>query len=70
MACTFCGSERQGKFNAEIAIHFPGLHGLDKPIVWVFPQLLVCLNCGGAYFGIPEIELALLAEDRSRGSAR
>jgi hypothetical protein len=70
MACTVCGSKQQGKFNAEIAIHFPGLQGLDKPIVWVFPQLLICLNCGLAQFGIPETELALLAEDRSRGAAR
>ena len=65
MACTVCGSGQQGKFNAEIAIHFPGLQGLDKPIVWVFPQVLICLNCGVAQFGIPEPELALLAEDPS-----
>ena len=23
---------------AKLAIHFPGLDGLDKPIVWVFPE--------------------------------
>jgi len=49
-------------FNGEIAIHYPGLEGLDKPIVWVFPKLLVCLNCGFTEFAISETELRQLAE--------
>jgi hypothetical protein len=69
MACKACGADRQSSFNGEIAIHFPGLQGLDKPIVWVFPQLLVCLNCGVAQFAIPEAELSVLADDRSRRAA-
>ena len=69
MTCKACGSERQSKFNGEIAVHFPGLQGLDKPIVWLFPQFLICLNCGVAQFMVPEADLAVLAEDRSRGSA-
>jgi len=69
MACKACGADRQNSFNGEIAIHFPGLQGLDKPIVWVFPQLLVCLNCGVAQFAIPEEELSVLAEDHSRRAA-
>ena len=48
--------------NGEIAIHFPGLEGLDKPIVWVFPKLLVCLNCGFAEFAIPEAEVRRIVE--------
>jgi hypothetical protein len=36
------------EFISETAIHFPGLKGLAKPIEWVFPTLLVCLNCGTA----------------------
>jgi hypothetical protein len=70
MACTVCSSDRHRKFNGELAIHFPGLNGLDKPIVWVFPQLLVCLDCGSAQFTVPEAELSVLAEDRSRTAAR
>jgi hypothetical protein len=70
MACAVCGSDRQRKFNGELAIHFPGLNGLDKPIVWVFPQLLVCLDCGVAQFAIPKAELSVLAEERSRGAVR
>lgn len=62
MTCKSCGSDKQRKFTAEIAIHFPGLSGLEKPIVWVFPKLLVCLNCGNAEFSVPESELRVLAK--------
>ena len=62
MACKSCGADKQGAFTAEIAIHFPGLKGLDKPHVWVFPQVLVCLNCGNADFLVREKELRALAE--------
>jgi hypothetical protein len=60
--CKACGSEEQRKFTAEIAIHFPGLKGLDKPIVWVFPKLFVCLNCGNGEFAVPETELRALSD--------
>ena len=62
MACKSCQSEYQRNLNGEIAIHFPGLQGLDKPIVWVFPKLLVCLQCGFTEFEIPGTELRQLAE--------
>jgi hypothetical protein len=65
MSCKSCKSENQSNFNGEIAIHFPGLKGLDKPIVWVFPNLLVCLDCGFTEFAIPETELRQLAEGDS-----
>jgi len=58
--CQSCSSERREEFNAEIAIHFPGLAGLDQPIVWVFPRVLVCLNCGFTEFSVPERELSVL----------
>ena len=60
MSCKSCGSDSPGSFPAEIAIHFPGLKGLDKPHVWLFPTLAVCLNCGHTEFAIPEHELRLL----------
>jgi signal transduction histidine kinase len=34
--------------------------GLDKPIVWVYPKLLVCLECGFTEFTVPERELSVL----------
>ena len=60
MACKRCISENQKIFNAEVATHFPGLAGLDKPIVWAFPQVLVCLLCGFAEFTVPEEDLSVL----------
>ena len=62
MSCKSCQSENQRTFNGEIAIHFPGLKGLDKPIVWVYPKLLVCLHCGFTEFAIPEAEFRQLKE--------
>jgi hypothetical protein len=46
-----------------VNIHFPGYEGLTKPTVWVFPQVLVCANCGFAQFSIPESELQRLIAD-------
>ena len=63
MTCKGCDSDRQRVFNGEIAIHFPGLEGLDKPIVWVFPQVVVCLYCGFTEFTVPETELQVLWQD-------
>lgn len=60
MACTSCGSEKQAEFGAETKIHVPGLKGIDKPAVWVFPSLTVCFSCGVALFVLPEAELRVL----------
>jgi len=62
MSCKSCQSAKQHHFNGEVAIHFPGIEGLDKPIVWVFPKLLVCLNCGFTEFAIPETEVRRIVE--------
>lgn len=55
-----CGSEKQSKFTAGIAIHFPGLEGLKRPIIEVFSEVVVCPHCGKAQFVIPETQLHLL----------
>lgn len=62
MTCKGCHSERQNVFNGEIAIHFRGLEGLDKPIVWIFPEIVVCLHCGLTEFTVPERELQVLSQ--------
>lgn len=62
MSCRGCKSSRQSSFGSEVAIHFPGLKGLNKPIVWVFPKLLVCLDCGLTEFIVPESELRALGQ--------
>ena len=66
LACGRCSSERLRKFGAEMNIHFPGYEGLSKPPVWVFPEVMVCLDCGHADFSIPESELQRLADDDCR----
>jgi hypothetical protein len=62
MSCKSCLSEHQSNLSAEVAIHFPGLKGLKKPIVWVFPKLLVCLNCGFTEFSVPDRELGVIVK--------
>jgi hypothetical protein len=62
MSCKSCGSANQRKLSGEIAIRFPGLKNIDKPVVWVFPEIVVCLDCGTAEFVVPEPELRLLAK--------
>ena len=54
MACKQCAADKLKDFDAEIAIHFPVSEGLDKPLVWVFPKLKVCLCCGFLEFVVPD----------------
>ena len=58
--CPSCGSVVQGRFPTEMAIHFSGLKNVNKPTVWVFPEVLVCLDCGVSEFTVPETELRVL----------
>lgn len=69
MTCEACGSRSLVKFPTEVAIH---LNDLDKPLVFVFPEILVCLTCGKPEFAegfvVPECELRSLAKrDAARG---
>jgi hypothetical protein len=45
-----------------MGIHFPEVKDIDKPVVWVFPEIVVCLDCGTAEFAVPETELLQLAK--------
>lgn len=62
VACKSCGSKNQEEVRTETAIHLPDL---NKPLVFIFPTLLICLNCGkpeiAAEFTVPRDELLLLA---------
>jgi hypothetical protein len=62
MRCETCGSEKVGRFVGEIVIHFPGASNIDKAPVFVFPELVVCISCGGARFFVPEDQLRLLEQ--------
>src|SRR3954471_16411620 len=58
--CRSCLSGNRSQFSSEICIHFPGLEGLEKPAVFVFPKIVVCFNCGHSEFSMPETELRSL----------
>jgi hypothetical protein len=60
LTCKNCVSENCRTFSGELAVHFPGIEGLLKPIIWIFPQILACLDCGFAEFVVPESELRVL----------
>jgi hypothetical protein len=60
MACNSCGSINQEKYLAEVGIHFPGLRNAGNCPVFVFPELLVCLDCGKTEFMVPKPELEIL----------
>jgi hypothetical protein len=46
-------------------MHLSGLNNVGNPGVWLFPKLLVCLDCGFAQSTIPVSELELLAAGTS-----
>lgn len=62
MPCRECQSENQKTFPCEMNIHFPGQKNLDKPTVWAFPELLVCLDCGFTELRLQEKECSVLAD--------
>jgi hypothetical protein len=62
MSCTRCLSLHQTELNSEINLHFRGLPNLGEPGIFVFPQILVCLDCGLSEFVIEKGELAHIGE--------
>ena len=62
MPCKSCGSVKQKQIQRGDGHPFPGLNDIDKPVVWVFPEVVVYLVCGTAEFVVPEEELRRLAK--------
>jgi hypothetical protein len=69
MPCRLCASGNNAEFGAEMLVHFRGLSNLDKPVVWLFPKPLVCLDCGYTEFTVTEAELRLLREGGAASTA-
>jgi hypothetical protein len=67
MSCKSCSSSNLRNFPTEIAVHLKDLGG---PHVFVFPEILVCLDCGFSELVIEEDKLKVLAEDTSRGGIK
>lgn len=71
--CTRCSSENTRTYTTEMAIHFPGLSGINIPHVFAFPEILVCMDCGTTEFTMPAVKLQELntrtpAEERRPNS--
>ena len=62
MSCKTCQSANQREFPAEVDVHFPGSENFTRATVWVFPKLLVCLDCGFVEFKIEKAELRVLRD--------
>ena len=62
MSCPSCKSSNQAEFPTEINIHFADLQNVDKPSLFAFPKILVCLDCGFSCFVLPKADWALLAK--------
>lgn len=42
MTCKQCASDDLKEVTGELAIHFPGMENLERPLVIVFPTLRAC----------------------------
>ena len=58
-----CSLDSRRTSNGEVALHVPGLEGLEKPTLFVFPAVQVCLNCGFAAFVVDDADLRSLREN-------
>lgn len=68
MICVRCASARKA-FTSEIAIHFFGKEGLDRPLVRLSPKVEICFHCGTAEFFVPDTERRLLIDAKDVGMA-
>ena len=59
MYCTFCHSNNQAEFPAEMMIHFSDIRNINYPGVLAFPKVSVCFDCGFSGFTTPETELRI-----------
>jgi hypothetical protein len=60
MSCKSCSSGNLRNFPTEIAVH---LKDIGRPHVFVFHEILVCLNCGFTELVVEEDQLRVLAEN-------
>jgi hypothetical protein len=58
--CNSCASASLSEFDSEVNIYFSGLRRLNKPSIFVFPEIMVCLNCGSLGSTLSAEELRIL----------
>jgi hypothetical protein len=62
--CTSCNSSNLVRMDSEICLHFPGMDGLDKEPIFVFPTTAVCLDCGIMQCQLKPAERTLIQNPR------
>jgi hypothetical protein len=60
MSCLVCKSVNQAEFPSEMNIHLSCTEDRNRSSVFLFPQVLVCLDCGSSLFAIAKAELSQL----------
>ncbi len=61
--CKDCASTDLTELDAKVNIHFRGLKALNKPAIFVFPKLVVCLGCGLTQFKLEGQQAELLRDN-------
>jgi hypothetical protein len=61
--CKDCASTHLTVLDAEANIHFRGLKALNKPAIFIFSKLVVCLGCGLTQFKLEGQQVELLREN-------
>lgn len=69
MACTGCLSSNQVEMHTEINIHYSSLAYPGNPGIFVFPTVMICLDCGVSQFTLKEEDLAQIAAHSRKAGA-
>ena len=60
--CSSCGSANVSHLIGEIGLHFRGFENIKTPTLFVFPEVVVCMDCGLARFALGDRECRELVE--------
>lgn len=60
--CKSCASGNLKELGAEISVRFTGFEGLKRFPLFIFPMIVVCLDCGFTEFMFPQAELRMVEE--------
>jgi hypothetical protein len=68
--CKMCSSGSQIELKSEICLHRRA--GFEKPAIFIFPKIAICLQCGFAEFVMSDKELLQIrnAAEQDMGSTR
>src|SRR5215469_4276428 len=64
--CSSCGSESVAKFDAKLKLRFPPFNGLKELPFSASTEIVICLDCGSAHFGLSPTELQTVKEGTTK----